>query len=89
MFNDTVAFWRRWLGRSTYSGRWREQVLRSAMTLKLMTCAPSGALLAAQTTGYRSRRGGERNWDTAELDRAVAGTATSTARELHTHGALR
>lgn len=42
MFGDTVAFWRRWLGRSTYQGRWREQVSRSAMALKLMTYAPSG-----------------------------------------------
>ncbi len=57
MFNDTMAFWRRWLGRSTYSGRWREQVLRSAMTLKLMTCAPSGALRAAQTTGLPEQAG--------------------------------
>jgi GH15 family glucan-1,4-alpha-glucosidase len=63
MFEDTVAFWRRWLGRSTYRGRWREQVYRSAMALKLMTYAPSGALVAAPTAGLPERVGGERNWD--------------------------
>jgi GH15 family glucan-1,4-alpha-glucosidase len=63
MFEDTVAYWRRWLGRSTYRGRWQEQVRRSAMTLKLMTYAPSGALVAAPTAGLPEQIGGERNWD--------------------------
>jgi GH15 family glucan-1,4-alpha-glucosidase len=63
MLDDTVAFWRRWLDRSTYRGRWREQVYRSAMTLKLMTYAPSGALVAAPTAGLPEQVGGERNWD--------------------------
>jgi GH15 family glucan-1,4-alpha-glucosidase len=63
MLDDTVRYWRRWLGRSTYRGRWREQVYRSAMTLKLMTYAPSGALVAAPTTGLPEQVGGERNWD--------------------------
>jgi len=63
LFENTVAFWRRWLGRSTYRGRWREQVYRSAMTLKLMTYAPSGALVAAPTAGLPEQVGGERNWD--------------------------
>jgi GH15 family glucan-1,4-alpha-glucosidase len=63
MLDDTVLFWRRWLARSTYTGRWREQVLRSAMTLKLMTYAPSGALVAAPTAGLPEQVGGERNWD--------------------------
>ena len=63
LFEDTVTFWRRWLGRSTYQGRWREQVYRSAMALKLMTYAPSGALVAAPTAGLPEQIGGERNWD--------------------------
>ncbi|HEY6279566.1 MAG TPA: glycoside hydrolase family 15 protein [Streptosporangiaceae bacterium] len=61
--DDTAGFWRDWLGRSTYTGRWREIVTRSAMTLKLMTYAPSGALVAAPTTGLPEQVGGERNWD--------------------------
>jgi GH15 family glucan-1,4-alpha-glucosidase len=61
--DGTVAFWRDWLRRTTYTGRWREMVTRSAMTLKLMTYAPSGALVAAPTTGLPEQAGGERNWD--------------------------
>jgi GH15 family glucan-1,4-alpha-glucosidase len=60
---DTARYWRNWLGRSTYTGRWRETVTRSAMTLKLMTYAPSGALVAAPTAGLPEQTGGERNWD--------------------------
>jgi GH15 family glucan-1,4-alpha-glucosidase len=60
---DTARYWRGWLHRSTYTGRWREMVSRSAMTLKLMTYAPSGALVAAPTTGLPEQTGGERNWD--------------------------
>jgi GH15 family glucan-1,4-alpha-glucosidase len=63
MFNDTVGFWRDWLARSSYSGRWREAIRRSAMTLKLMTYAPTGALVAAPTTSLPEQVGGERNWD--------------------------
>jgi GH15 family glucan-1,4-alpha-glucosidase len=61
--HDTAAFWRDWLGKSTYRGRWREMVSRSAMTLKLMTYAPTGALVAAPTAGLPEQEGGERNWD--------------------------
>jgi len=61
--DDTARFWRGWLHRSTYRGRWREMVNRSAMTLKLMTYQPTGALVAAPTTGLPEQAGGERNWD--------------------------
>ena len=63
MLDATIAHWRSWLNRSTYSGRWREMVQRSAMTLRLMTYAPTGALIAAPTAGLPEQVGGERNWD--------------------------
>ncbi|TNH30599.1 glycoside hydrolase family 15 protein [Micromonospora orduensis] len=60
---QTRDYWRRWLDRSRYTGRWREMVERSAMTLKLMTYAPTGALVAAPTAGLPEQVGGQRNWD--------------------------
>jgi GH15 family glucan-1,4-alpha-glucosidase len=60
---DTTAFWKGWLNRSTYNGRWRETVTRSAMTLKLLTYHPTGAPVAAATFGLPEQTGGERNWD--------------------------
>ncbi|MFI7425490.1 glycoside hydrolase family 15 protein [Micromonospora sp. NPDC049836] len=60
---ETEEFWRRWLDRSRYTGRWREMVERSAITLKLMTYAPTGALIAAPTAGLPEQIGGPRNWD--------------------------
>ena len=61
--DQTAAFWKSWLRRSTYTGRWREMVTRSAMTLKLMTYEPTGAPVAAATLGLPEQAGGERNWD--------------------------
>jgi pentatricopeptide repeat protein len=63
LFDETVAFWRAWLAGSTYTGRWREAVQRSAITLKLMTYAPTGGLVAAPTAALPEQVGGERNWD--------------------------
>ena len=63
MFEDTARFWKSWLARSTYTGRWRESLERSAITLKLMTYAPTGGLVAAPTMALPEQVGGERNWD--------------------------
>ncbi|MFE3445813.1 glycoside hydrolase family 15 protein [Nocardia sp. NPDC059180] len=57
------GFWQSWLRSSTYRGRWRDMVNRSAITLKLLTYAPSGAPIAAATMGLPEQVGGERNWD--------------------------
>ncbi|MDZ7703022.1 MAG: glycoside hydrolase family 15 protein [Trueperaceae bacterium] len=62
-FKDTVDYWRRWTGRSTYQGRWRETVNRSALVLKMLTYRPEGTIVAAPTFGLPEAMGGERNWD--------------------------
>lgn len=63
LFRATVDYWHRWLSRCTYVGRWREIVQRSALTLKLLTYEPTGAIIAAPTCSLPERIGGTRNWD--------------------------
>lgn len=62
-FETAVKYWRSWLTHSRYTGRWREMVHRSALTLKLLTYAPTGAIVAAPTACLPELIGGERNWD--------------------------
>jgi GH15 family glucan-1,4-alpha-glucosidase len=62
-FKETMNFWQRWVAKSRYDGRWREIVDRSAITLKLLTYAPRGSLVAAPTFGLPEEVGGGRNWD--------------------------
>src|ERR1043166_6322386 len=62
-FKETINFWRRWVSHSTYQGRWREIVHRSALTLKLLSSSHLGSIVAAATFGLPEEVGGERNWD--------------------------
>ncbi|KAI9138055.1 Six-hairpin glycosidase-like protein [Paraphysoderma sedebokerense] len=59
----TLKFWHRWLSQSSYKGRWRETVQRSALTLKLLTYEPTGAVVASPTFSLPEDIGGNRNWD--------------------------
>jgi len=62
-FKQTVNFWRGWIDRSTYRGRWSDMVNRSALVLKLMTSQEYGSIVAAPTFGVPEEIGGSRNWD--------------------------
>ena len=59
----TDAWWREWSSQCTYSGEWRDEVLRSLITLKALTDEETGAIVAAPTTSLPEELGGERNWD--------------------------
>ncbi|ORX47962.1 Six-hairpin glycosidase [Hesseltinella vesiculosa] len=63
LFRQTAKYWHNWVSKSTYKGRWREHVMRSALTLKLLTYEPSGAVVAAATFSVPEAIGGQRNWD--------------------------
>ncbi|MDF9715194.1 glycoside hydrolase family 15 protein [Nocardioides sp. ChNu-153] len=63
LLDRTTSYWRGWLASSSYAGRWRGAVERSAITLKLMCHEPSGGVIASPTTSLPEEIGGERNWD--------------------------
>ena len=62
-FKRTVEYWRHWISKCSYAGRWREMVYRSALALKLLTYEPTGAIVAAPTCSLPEVVGGARNWD--------------------------
>lgn len=62
-FKETMNYWQTWASHSTYRGRWKEMVTRSALTLKLMTSLPHGSIVAAPTFSLPEKAGGKRNWD--------------------------
>lgn len=61
--DETRTMWRRWLSQSTYRGRWREEMMRSALALKLLTSKVHRSIAAAGTFSLPEAVGGERNWD--------------------------
>ena len=63
LLEDTENYWQEWISRCTYDGRWSDMVYRSALTLKLLTFQPTGAIVASPTMGLPEQIGGVRNWD--------------------------
>lgn len=61
--DKTERYWREWTSRCTYRGEWRDVVVRSLLTLKALTFAPTGGIVAAPTTSLPEKIGGVRNWD--------------------------
>jgi len=62
-FHQTSRFWKKWIAKSKYKGRWREMVQRSALLLKLLISREHGSLIAAPTFSLPEEIGGVRNWD--------------------------
>jgi GH15 family glucan-1,4-alpha-glucosidase len=62
-FHETARFWKAWIAKSKYKGRWREMVNRSALMLKLLISREHGSLIAAATFSLPEQIGGVRNWD--------------------------
>jgi GH15 family glucan-1,4-alpha-glucosidase len=60
---DTLEYWNEWASNCAMQGRWREPVMRSLLTLKALTFAPTGGIVAAATTSLPEQLGGVRNWD--------------------------
>src|SRR5439155_22705095 len=60
--DDTEAWWAEWVASSTYKGPWSDAVTRSLVTLKALTYAPTGGIVAAPTTSLPEAVGGVRNW---------------------------
>ncbi|MDP9068738.1 MAG: glycoside hydrolase family 15 protein [Actinomycetota bacterium] len=60
---DTESFWREWIGRGRVDERWRDEIVRSLLTLKALTYSPSGGIVAAPTASLPEAIGGVRNWD--------------------------
>ncbi|MBA2442020.1 MAG: glycoside hydrolase family 15 protein [Rubrobacter sp.] len=63
LLQESLDYWRSWISKSTYGGRWREEINRSALALKLMVYEPTGAIVASPTMSLPEKVGGERNWD--------------------------
>jgi GH15 family glucan-1,4-alpha-glucosidase len=61
--SEAERWWTEWSSRCTYQGRWRDAVMRSLLTLKVLTYAPTGGIVAAVTTSLPEQLGGARNWD--------------------------